>query len=442
MILEVRPSPGLKGTVSVPGDKSISHRAAILGALAQGETVIDGFLESDDCLTTLHCLSLLGVSIRQLGPGAYSISGRGGLGFEEPGDVLHCGNSGTTLRLLTGLLASRPFFSVLTGDESLRSRPMARVIEPLESMGARICGRVKNTRAPLGILGTKDLQGISYVLPTASAQVKSAILLAGLTAAGETTIQEPAPSRNHTELMLQHFGVPVRVRGLDITLEGGVLPKGSTIKVPGDISSAAFPMVAAAIVPDSDVVIENVGINPTRSGILDVLQAMGADITVCGAELDGEPRASIRIRSSKLRGTRVEGAIIPTLIDELPAIAVAAAYAQGTTIIRNAAELRVKECDRISAVAQELAQLGVDITEQRDGWIIRGGSEIKGGRACGFGDHRVIMALAVLGLGSSRPVSISGAEAMGISFPGFASLFRQLGADMEEMTPNHSSTCR
>ncbi|NMB24429.1 MAG: 3-phosphoshikimate 1-carboxyvinyltransferase [Firmicutes bacterium] len=432
-MLEVRPCSRLEGTASVPGDKSVSHRAAIVGALAQGETTVHGFLESEDCLATLHCLSQLGVSIERLGPGAYNICGRGGLGFEEPSDVLDCGNSGTTMRLLAGLLASQPFFSVLTGDASLRTRPMARVIRPLESMGARICGRQSNTKAPLAILGTSPLRGISYMSPTASAQVKSAILLAGLAAEGKVSIQEPALSRNHTELMLEHLGVPVVTKGSRITMEGGVVPKGSTIQVPGDISSAAFPMVAAAIIPNSDVVLQNVGVNPTRRGIIEVLLAMGADMTVSPMDQAGEPRASIHIRGSSLRGIRVEGPIIPTLIDELPAIAVAAAYAQGTTVIKDAGELRVKECDRIAAMTQELSRLGVDIIEKPDGWVIQGhgGAGIKGGRANGFGDHRVIMALAVLGLGASSPLSIGGAGATEISFPGFTHLFGRLGASME-----------
>lgn len=433
MILEVSPCSKLEGTVSLPGDKSVSHRAAIIGALAEGETTIRGFLESEDCLRTLGCLSQLGVSMERLGPGAYHISGRGGLGFEEPSDVLDCGNSGTTMRLLAGVLASQPFFTVLTGDKSLRTRPMARVIRPLESMGARIYGRDGNTKAPLAILGASPLRGIYYVSPAASAQVKSAILMAGLAADGKVTVQEPSLSRNHTELMLEHMGVPVVTKGSLITIEGGTVPKGGTIQVPGDISSAAFPMVAAAIIPDSDVVLQNVGVNPTRCGIIEVLLAMGADVTVSPIDQTGEPRALVRIRGSDLRGIQIEGPIIPTLIDELPVIAVAAAFAKGTTVIRDAAELRVKECDRIAAITQALTRLGVDITEKPDGWVIKGngGAGIKGGQANGFGDHRIVMALAVLGLGANSPISISDAGAMEISFPGFTDLFEQLGASME-----------
>ncbi len=433
VILKVRPSQGLKGTVRVPGDKSISHRAALLGAIAQGETRIDGFLESADCLVTLRCLQALGVSVKHLGPGAYEIAGRGTLGFQEPTDVLNCGNSGTTMRLLAGILAAQPIFSVLTGDESLRSRPMARVVEPLRSMGARIYGREGNAKAPLAIVGTQKLKGIAYELPKASAQVKSAILLAGLLAAGETVIREPAPSRNHTELMLQHLGVPVVSRGLKVVLPGGFLPRGSELSVPGDISSAAFLLVAAAILPESDLVIEDVGINPTRAGVLYVLKAMGANLEILEEKWQGEPRADIRIRSSRLRGVEIGGSTIPSLIDELPVIAVAAAFAEGTTVIRDAAELRVKECDRIAVMARELTRLGVDISERSDGWRIKGGRKIHGGEAHGAGDHRIVMALAVLGLGGSNEVSIRGAEAVGISYPGFAKTLRQLGADVEEV---------
>lgn len=433
MILKVRPSRGLRGSVRIPGDKSISHRAALLGALGEGTTRIDGFLESDDCLATLRCLSLLGTQVRRVSPGSYEIIGRGRKGFKEPTDVLDCGNSGTTMRLLAGALATHPIFSVLTGDVSLRNRPMARVMEPLKSMGARVYGREGHTRAPLAILGSRELRGKTHQLPIASAQVKSAILLAGLNAEGTTIVMEPARSRNHTEIMLQYLGVPVGIDGLSVTVEGGTIPQGGHIIVPGDISSAAYLMVAGAVLPDSDLTLLNVGTNPTRAGIITVLQAMGANLTVEPEAGGGEGRATIRVRSSTLRGIEIGGDIIPTLIDELPVIAVAAAWARGTTRVRDAAELRVKECDRIAVVTKELAQLGVDIEEQPDGWIVRGGQGISGGRAGGHGDHRVVMSLAVLGLGSQQPLHISGADAVGVSFPGFTETLRELGAEIEEI---------
>ncbi|NLY30140.1 MAG: 3-phosphoshikimate 1-carboxyvinyltransferase [Firmicutes bacterium] len=432
VILEVKPSCRLNGRVGVPGDKSISHRAALLGAIGQGVTRIDGFLESEDCLATLHCLSLLGTPIKRLAPGSYEIQGLGWDGFQEPTDVLNCGNSGTTMRLLIGVLASQPIFSVLTGDASLRDRPMGRVIEPLRKMEARIFGRGGDTRAPLAVLGSGNLKGKTHRLPVASAQVKSALLLAGLRAKGVTVVTEPGRSRNHTELMLQQMGVPVRVDGLTAAVEGGTLPKGGEITVPGDISSAAYLMVAAAVLPDSDITVENVGINSTRAGIIEVLQSMGADLEIEPLLGGGEPRANIRVRTSPLRGIEIGGSIVPTLIDELPVIAVAAAFAQGTTIVKDAAELRVKECDRIAAVAQELGRLGVDIEERADGWVIRGGKNFSGGRARGWGDHRIVMALAVFGLGVKSPVEIADAEAVSISFPEFVTTLRKLGAEVEE----------
>ncbi len=430
--MRVRPSSGLRGRVRVPGDKSISHRAALLGALGEGTTRIDGFLESEDCLATLQCLSLLGTSVRRLAPGSYEIHGRGRDGFEEPLDVLDCGNSGTTMRLLIGILASQPVFSVLTGDGSLRGRPMGRVIEPLREMGARIYGRAGDTKAPLAVLGASCLQGKTHRLPVASAQVKSALLLAGLRSKGVTAVTEPARSRNHTEVMLQQLGVPVRVDGLTVAVEGGILPRGGEISVPGDISSAAYLMVAAAILPDSDITIANVGINSTRAGIIHALLSMGADLQIEPLPGKGEPKANIRIRTSPLRGTEIGGPIVPTLIDELPVIAAAAAFAEGTTVVRDAAELRVKECDRITAMAQELGRLGVDIKETADGWVIRGGASLSGGRVSGRGDHRVVMALTVLGLAMSSPVEIEQAEAVSISFPDFAATLRELGAEIEE----------
>lgn len=432
MNLQVKPSRGLRGRASVPGDKSISHRAAILGALGEGVTRIDGFLESEDCLATLRCLSLLGVPMERLSPGCYEIIGQGQKGFQEPTDVLDCGNSGTTMRLLAGALAAQPIFSILTGDASLRNRPMARVIEPLSSMGGQIYGGKNNTKAPLAIIGNQNLKGTTHVLPIASAQVKSAILLAGLGARGTTVVREPARSRDHTEVMLQQLGVPVKVDGLSVTVQGGTIPRGGHIIIPGDISSAAYLLVAGAILPDSDLTITGVGMNPTRAGIISVLQEMGADLSIESEEGDGERRATIRVRSSRLVGVEIGGDIIPTLIDELPVIAVAAAHAQGMTRVKDAAELRVKECDRIAVMAKELSKLGVDIQAQADGWIIQGGHHIRGGVVSGHSDHRVVMALATLGLGANEPVQVDEAQCLEVSFPGFTSTFRQLGAEMEE----------
>lgn len=430
MILTIRPCSRLRGTVRVPGDKSISHRAAIFAALAQGTTRIDGFLESEDCLATLTCLRQLGVSIHKTGEGSYEIAGAGSNGLKEPDDILDCGNSGTTMRLLAGVLAGQPFFSVLTGDASLRRRPMDRIIKPLSQMGANITGRSNNTRAPLAIKGAK-LQGCSYESPVASAQVKSAILLAGLSARGWTTVREPCLSRDHTERLLQYFGVPVKKEGLMVTVPGGSSLQAKPVKVPGDMSSAAFLLVAACIVPESDILLKGVGINPTRTGILDVLQEMGADIAIQPESSEVEPAATIRVKSSRLRAIEIGGDRIPSLIDELPVLAVAAAFATGRTVIRDAQELRVKESDRIAIMAGELAQQGVMVEERPDGLIIAGGQPIRGGNVKSHGDHRVAMSLAVLGLRASSPLSIEGAEVIATSFPNFVPTLQQLGADVQ-----------
>ncbi|MDK2882812.1 MAG: 3-phosphoshikimate 1-carboxyvinyltransferase [Bacillota bacterium] len=415
-------SSPLRGTLTVPGDKSISHRALFLGALAEGTTTVGNFLRSADCLSTARCLKALGVAIEGLeGSGPVTVTGRGLCGLAEPEDVLDAGNSGTTARLLLGILAGQPFTAVLTGDSSLRRRPMGRLTTPLGQMGAKIMGRQNGALLPLAIRGGK-LQGGRFALPVASAQLKSALLLAGLYAEGETSITEPAKSRDHTERMLTAWGVPLVRRENTVTLPAGRRRlKAQTVSVPGDISAAAFFLVAAAILPGSQITIKGVGINPTRTGILEVLGAMGAKITVSNCrEVSGEPQADITVTAGELKGIVIAGPLIPRLIDEIPALAVAACYAQGETVIRDAAELRVKESDRLAALARELGALGAQIHELPDGLIIRG-RPLHGGEVSSHGDHRLAMALAVGALAASGPVTIAGAECVNVSFPDFFS---------------------
>ena len=355
----VRPARRLRGTIEPPGDKSISHRAAILNAIAQGEAAVDNFQTGADCLATIRCLRALGVRIESATPGALRVQGAGRSGLREASAVLNAANSGTTLRLLAGLLAAQPFFSILTGDASLLSRPMGRIVEPLRAMGARIQGRAGGTRAPLAIEGGR-LRGVRHRLPVSSAQVKSALTLAGLYAEGETVLEEPAPSRDHTERMLRAMGAAIVVGegGLRVSpLTGDLVPL--SLRVPGDISAAAFWMVAAVAHPDAELRLTGVGVNPSRSGIIDALRTMGARIAVEEERTWGcEPVADIVVHSSRLRGTVIEGALIPRLIDEVPALAVAACLAEGETVIRDAGELRVKESDRIRTTVQELTRLG------------------------------------------------------------------------------------
>ncbi|MFO7172396.1 MAG: 3-phosphoshikimate 1-carboxyvinyltransferase [Bacillota bacterium] len=414
----------LKGVIRVPGDKSISHRAVILGGIARGTTEITGFLPGADCLATVRCMEALGVTVEVLAPDHLKVTGVGLEGLREPPDVLDVGNSGTTIRLLAGLVAGRPHLTVLTGDASIRRRPMDRVAVPLRQMGAQVDGREGGRLAPLVIRGG-GLRPIHYRSPVASAQVKSAVLLAGLSAEGETGVTEPARSRDHTERMLAGFGARVRVEGTTAWVEGRPRLEGQRLEVPGDISSAAFFLVAAALVPGSEVLIENVGVNPTRTGILDALRAMGAPIEVLNPrEAAGEPVADLLVRGGgALRGTVIAGDLIPRLIDEIPVLAVAAAVAAGPTEIRDAAELRVKETDRIAAVAAELRKLGARVEERPDGMIIAGGARLQGGQVASHGDHRLAMALAVAAQVAAGPVQIAGAEAVGVSFPGF---FEQL----------------
>ena len=423
--IRVRGTTGLRGEIRVPGDKSISHRSVILGSLAEGKTTVRGFLESEDCLNTLLAFHRMGVKFERPRLGELEIVGAGLDGLAEPLDVINVGNSGTTIRLMCGVLAGQPFYSVITGDASIRSRPMGRVVAPLREMGAQIHGRAGGERAPLTIVGG-NLRPIHYQSPVASAQVKSAILLAGLFADGETSVTEPAHSRNHTELMLRGFGAQVRIEGTTATVVGRPGLAAQDIRVPGDISSAAYFLVAALIVPDSEVTIQNVGINPTRTGILDALGAMGADISIQNVHDEaGEPTADITARSSALRGTEVRGDLIPRLIDEIPILALAAAVASGQTVIADAQELRVKEADRIAAVAAELPKFGVKIEEKPDGMVIRGSTTLgQDLQSCpiicdSHGDHRVAMSCAIAGLAARGETVVRGSECVQTSFPGF-----------------------
>lgn len=489
--LIIHPSGPLRGETTVPGDKSITHRAIILASLAEGETRVRGWVPAEVCLATLRCMRALGAEIeeapvgagdnlaQQPEPGATARSRRGdaaadsphpsaafrstrhagasligaellirgqGLhGLREPADVLHCAGSGTTIRLLAGLLAGQPFTSVLTGTEPLRRRPMGRVAEPLRLMGATVLGRDGGRLPPLAIHGG-NLHGIDYRLPVASAQVKSALLLAGLYAAGETIIHEPGPSRDHTERMLAQFAVRVEAeaegRGAAVRVIGGQRLIGDkTLTIPGDFSSAAFPLVAAAIVPDSEVHLVGVGVNPTRTGLYDLLEMMGAEIGTEEAETqrhgDGEPIADLTIRHNPLRAAEAAGDLIVRAIDEFPIFAVAATQAEGVTVVREAAELRVKESDRIATVTAELRKMGADITELPDGMIVRGPTRLLGAVVECYRDHRLAMALAVAGLVAEGETIVRGAEAIADSFPGFVETMRELGADIRISESTH-----
>lgn len=420
MDLTVSPVARLQGRVRVPGDKSISHRAAMIGAIASGRTTIRGFLRADDCLSTLDCLRALGVVIE--GDRDLVVIGGKGPRLREPSAPLDAGNSGTTMRLLAGILAGQPFTSEIIGDESLRRRPMDRVVEPLVQMGARVEALGDGRCPPLRITGGR-LRGIVYRLPVASAQVKSAVLLAGLYGDGTTTVIEPVSTRDHTERMLQLFGARLGREGERISVTPSELT-GQQVEVPGDISSAAYLLAAAAARSGSEVTIVDVGINPTRTGVLEVLAKMGAALEVGNrVERSGEPSATVAVGGRQLKGIRIDGDVIPRVIDELPVVAVIAAVAGGETLISDASELRVKESDRIGTVAAGLRALGADVTERPDGMVIRGG-RLRGGRVDAAGDHRVAMAFAVAGLLADGPVTVSGAETIAISFPGFVETLR------------------
>ncbi|MBW4651116.1 MAG: 3-phosphoshikimate 1-carboxyvinyltransferase [Kastovskya adunca ATA6-11-RM4] len=423
----------LQGRLKVPGDKSISHRALMLGAIAQGETQIQGLLLGEDPRSTASCFRAMGAEISELNTELVRVQGIGLGQLLEPTNVLDAGNSGTTLRLMLGILASHPerFFSV-TGDESLRSRPMSRVVQPLQQMGAAIWGRKKGSLAPLAIQG-KTLKPIHYYSPIASAQVKSCILLAGLMTEGQTTVTEPALSRDHSERMLKAFGAQLTIdpETHSVTVTGSAKLQGQNIVVPGDISSAAFWLVAAAIVPDSELLIENVGVNPTRTGILEALEMMGADVTLENQqEIAGEPVADLRVRYGRLKGCTIAGDLIPRLIDEIPILAVAAVFAEGTTVIRDAAELRVKESDRLAAMASQLNRMGARVTELPDGLEIVGGTPLTGTNVDSYTDHRIAMSLAIAALNATGTTTIYRAEAAAISYPDFVTNLQQLCGDV------------
>ena len=415
--MEIRKVNRLKGTLSIPGDKSISHRAVMFGSLAQGTTRIRNFLEGADCLSTISCFRKMGIEIEKHDTEVL-VHGKGLHGLAAPSDVLDVGNSGTTTRLISGILAGQNFVSRLTGDASIQKRPMKRIMIPLRQMGADIVSINQNDCAPLCITGRK-LSATHYDSPGASAQVKSCVLLAGMYADGITSVTEPVLSRNHTELMLNFFGAHVTSCGTTASIEPEPSLYGREILVPGDISSAAYFIAAGLLVPGSEVLLRNVGTNPTRDGILRVCKDMGADITVLNASSEGEPTADLLIRSSTLHGTTVEGAIIPTLIDELPMIAVMAAFAEGTTVIRDAAELRVKESDRIQVMTENLRKMGADIEATPDGMIIHGGRPLHGAEVDSHLDHRVAMSFAVAGLLCDRTLTIRNGECVNISYPEF-----------------------
>lgn len=419
MIITVSQKKSINGLFSVPGDKSVSHRALMLSALAKGTTQIDGILMGDDCISTLNCLRELGVKIEvDEAAGQVIVHGEGLYGLKKAGKPLGAGNSGTTMRLLSGILAAQPFESIITGDESLCQRPMKRIIEPLSQMGAEIVS--ENGHAPLLIKGNSSLNPISYASEVASAQVKSCVLLAGLYSNGETSVTEPFKSRDHTEIMLKYLGAGIKINRSTTTITGGKELHARPMRMCGDISSAAFLITAAILLENSDITITHVGVNLTRTGIISALREMGADIEILHKRvLCGENVADIRARSSKLTGTEISGALIPRIIDEIPVLAVAALAANGNTVIKDAGELKVKESNRIDALAQELAKMGARITPTNDGMVIEGGKTLNGARVNSCGDHRLAMSLAIAALTAKGETEIEGGECISISFPGF-----------------------
>jgi 3-phosphoshikimate 1-carboxyvinyltransferase len=417
--MRISPAGPLKGELTLPGDKSITHRAIIIGSLAEGVTEVAGALRSDDCRSTAKALIAMGAIIDEVGDDRLRIKGCGLHGLKEPEAVLDAGNSGTTIRLLAGVLAGQSFFSVLTGDRYLCKRPMLRVTAPLKSMGAAIMGRDNGNLPPLAIRGTR-LQGIHYASPIASAQVKSALLLAGLFAEGDTTVSEPSLSRDHTERMFEAIGLPIQRDSLSVRVRGAKAIPALNLTVPGDFSAAAFFLVAALVIPGSELTLRGVGINPTRTGLLDALAAMGASIEVCHPRIvSGEPVADLLVRSQELQGAEVRGDLIPRMLDEVPAFAVAAALAKGPSIIRDAAELRVKEVDRLAALSRELRRFGADVEERSDGLLFRGRASLTGCDCDSWGDHRMAMALAVAGLAAQGRTTISDPRCVSSSFPDF-----------------------
>ena len=423
--MEIKKQTHLAGELSVPGDKSISHRAVMFGSLANGTTNITHFLEGADCLSTISCFRKMGIEIER-NASEILVHGRGLHGLRAPSEVLDVGNSGTTTRLISGILAGQAFSSTLNGDASIQSRPMKRIMTPLLSMGADIVSLKENGCAPLRING-KPLHATHYLSPVASAQVKSCVLLAGMYADGVTSVTEPMLSRNHTEIMLNYFGAKVTSEGTTASIEPEPVLNGREIHVPGDISSAAYFIAAGLLTPGSEIVLKNVGINPTRDGILRVCQDMGADITLLNVRNDGEPTADLLIRTSSLHGTTVGGEIIPTLIDEIPMIAVMAAFAQGTTVIKDAQELKVKESDRIAVVTEGLQRMGADIEATEDGMIIHGGRPLHGAEINSYLDHRIAMSFAVAGTICEGTLTIKDGECVNISYPRFYEDLYSLG---------------
>jgi 3-phosphoshikimate 1-carboxyvinyltransferase len=430
MDFKVSPAPFRSGTVTVPGDKSISHRALMLGSIASGRTRVSGFLNGEDCLATAAAMRALGVVIHDLSATELEIEGVGLRGLQAPPGSLDLGNSGTAMRLMAGLLAGQSFDSVLTGDASLSARPMNRIVAPLTMMGAAIESDCDGT-PPLQIAGGLRLQGIHYTMPVASAQVKSAVLLAGLYADGTTSVTEPAVTRDHTERMLRAMGVVVTTDGATVSLNGGQEPRGCRIEVPADLSSATFIILGTLLSQDAEITIEKVGINPTRTGVIDILLAMGADLSLENRRTFGdEPVADIRVRSSRLAGCDVDPALVSLAIDEFPALFVAAAAAEGETRFSGLEELRVKESDRIAAMADGLGRLGVDVEETPDGALVRGGG-FRGGVVDSYHDHRVAMSLAMAGTIADDEVLIRGVDNVNTSFPGFCERVAELGANVQ-----------
>ncbi len=414
---DIRNTKGLRGEITVPGDKSISHRAVMFGSLAGGLTEVTNFLQGADCLSTIECFRRMGIEIENT-PDKILIHGKGLHGLHAPSASLDAGNSGTTTRLISGILAAQPFETTLTGDASIQKRPMRRIIEPLSMMGADITSINGNDCAPLRIKGSA-LHGIHYRSEVASAQVKSAILLAGLYADSETKVTEPVISRNHSEIMLRYFGADVRTEGATACIRPQPKLTGQKVQVPGDISSAAYFIAAGLCVPNSELLIRNVGINPTRDGILKIALAMGGDITILNEKRDGEPTADLLIKSGRLHGVTIEGDIIPTLIDEIPIICIMAAAAEGTTLIKDAAELKVKESNRIDVMVENLTAMGGCITGTEDGMIIEGGKPLHGALIDSHSDHRIAMSFSVAALLAEGETTIKGRESVQISYPSF-----------------------
>ncbi|MDD4915800.1 MAG: 3-phosphoshikimate 1-carboxyvinyltransferase [Methylococcales bacterium] len=426
----VQPGGRLRGEIRVPGDKSMSHRSIMLGSLAEGVTHVKGFLNAEDAMSTLEAFRAMGVSIEGPVDGEVTIHGVGKHGLKAPDKPLYLGNSGTSMRLLSGLLAGQSFDTILTGDKSLESRPMRRVTEPLALMGAEIVSQ-ENGTAPLHIKGKTGLKGIHYDMPIASAQVKSCLLLAGMYAEGETSVTEPAPTRDHTERMLNGFGYPVSREGDTARINSQGKLTATRIDVPSDISSAAFFLVGASIAPDSDITLKHVGINPTRTGVIDILQLMGANIEILNRrEVGGEPVADLRVRASPLHGIDIPEHLVPLAIDEFPVLFVAAACATGRTVLTGARELRVKESDRIQVMADGLQILGVDAQPTEDGMVVNGGRGIGGGEVDSHGDHRIAMSFSIAGLRASAAITIRDCANVNTSFPEFRQLATRLGLDL------------